>query len=381
MNTPFAILPLEKALRCKPGDTLDKAFSQMESSHNVVLVYDGGEFCGILSPAYCLFQKTFSYSTKAKSCLIQPPRITRATPLPKIAEFMNATGIYELPVFDENKNPVGLVLAQELVRALLRDKELLGKATEYIVPASPIVAPFDTASVKDLYHSVFREKKGSRVVLLGPSGSVEAIVTRRDIQKFLTKPTTRQRFKSGGGKGPARNFAFGVEKEGRLDILARECATRDVLMGSAGQDKKALLARMEKMGKNSILLVKGNRYPVGIISMRTVLSAVARALSEEETYVVLANSAHLSDAGIASIRKTAERFAKKIAKKSSLTRVELVIKEAKTREQRPAEYEIRGEAFFSSGRTLAGKASSRNLMPALRQVFDKLEEQERRKPS
>lgn len=364
-----------RILRCEPDATLDAAFAKTKSSHDAVFVFDDDKvFLGMVSPSHSLFRKRYAYTTKVRSCLVSPPRITMDTPLPQIAEFMVATGIYVLPVFDGGAI-TGLVTARKILRAMLEDSAFFSEVVRNLKPERPVTAPH-TVFLQKIY-DVLRQKKVSRVVLVGKTGRVYGIVSRQDIQFVLTKPTTRQRIKT-GGRGAARNYVFGVEKDSRLNRPAAPLAIRNVLAAEASSGKEQVVKTLVDSGKNSVVLVDKENRPAGIISTRMVLQAIASLKPDARVPVTVNNSAGLSRADVDRIALLAAACAEKLSKRSSVQRAEMSVREARTPSGKPAEFEVALHILFFSGKTLLAAVKNRDLEQAVREAAKRVEKQERR---
>lgn len=373
------LLPLDKARTASPRDTLDAAFSRTESSHDAVFVFDKGDvFLGLVSPSYCLFRNRFTYKTKVKSCLVGPPHITSVTPLPRIAEFMLSTGIYQLPVFRADGSIAGVIGAHALLEMLASDASLLRQAAKQLKPRTPLRAPLHS-SVQDLY-KILRGKGVSRIVLVDKDSNVlRGILSRHDIQRLLVKPTQRQKLSTGGTRGGrARDYALEGEKETRLQARAEDFVVKDVLTATMRTDLRTLLRRMLEAKKNSIVLVDAKRRPAGIVTMHLVLRALSSLKPEQKIPVHVVNHAGLPAGDIAIVRQEAEKFATKLARRSSPERVELVLDEARNPAGRPVQFEVKCDVPMYAGGSLFAKARNRKLLPAVREAFKGVASQERR---
>lgn len=108
-----------------PEATLSAIISKMKSLdlHEIPVVDDQKKFMGIVSYASLIKRKNLPLSTKAKSILATPPKITTSTPLTELAELIVSTGYRQMPVL-KGKKVVGVVSREDIVRVIPKVKEL-----------------------------------------------------------------------------------------------------------------------------------------------------------------------------------------------------------------------------------------------------------------
>ncbi|OHA62692.1 MAG: hypothetical protein A2748_02145 [Candidatus Wildermuthbacteria bacterium RIFCSPHIGHO2_01_FULL_45_20] len=371
-----AILSADRVFKCSPNDLLDTAFSKTKSSHDAVFVFDpAGDFMGVVSPSYSLFQKRYPFNTKVKSCLIGPPHITMATPLAHIADFMAHSRIYTLPIFSSNGKVSGIITARKLLKATLQYPELFAQLAKNLRPDAVPLAPI-SSTAKSVYQ-IIRAKKYSRVVVVDENGKLAGLVTRHDLQLPLIKPTTHQRFRT-GGKGNTRDYTFGIEKESRLDSPITQFIQHNVFALGDQTPKQDIARQLIASDTNSVVLLNSESKPTGIISMRHLLQALANAQPVAESPILFTNSAKLAESEMAPLQEAAERLEQKMAKRSPLQRMEITIRESRTQHHTPIEFEIALHVLFYSGKTLFADAKDKDLYQAMHEAIKKVEAQARK---
>lgn len=373
-----ALLPIEKVSRCFVDDTIDAAFSSLKSSHDVSFVFDkSGMLAGFVYPALVLEQaKRYLPGTKVKSILAHPPHITLATSLSRAAEFMASTGAYTLPVQDEPANEVRYAVdARSMLSAVAKDPEILSQISEFVEITPVPTAPMG-ASAKDVY-SLMKKEQRSRVVLVDGGGKVGAIITRRDLEPLLLKPSKEQSVVSRGAG--TKGNTFGTETRSRLDALAMSFANKNVVALSLKTPKEKIVKELLSGKKNSIVFLDENSHPAGIVSLRLLLRALSKTKASEELPVVVRNDAKISAGDVGHMRDLVTKCAQKLAKRSPIQRVEVRIKESKNKIARPNMFEILVEIFFFSGGKLIAETRNHDLKPAVQEAMKILEKQEQRK--
>ncbi len=372
-----ALLPPENILQANPEDTLDAALSKTASTHDAVFVFDKeGKFLGLISPSYALFRKRYPYTTKIKTCLIHPPHIGLHTPLFQVAEFMVMTGMYTLPAFAQDGSLAGIITARRMLKFLSRDSEFLSRVLPYIKPEKPVIASIHE-SIKNVY-KLLREKQISRVVLVDENRRLQGIVSRRDIQLRFTKPTTWQRTRI-GKKGHMRDYAFGKEKESRLEGPVASVAQKTVLAVPSTTQTGKVVKELLRSERNSIVLLDQHNRPTGIISIRIILQALAALKPGAEIPISVTNDTKLFSTDIEALKDHLyNELGSKLTKRSPIQRIELHIKEVKNSSARPIVFEITLLTILFSGKTLVATVQDRDYKNAVHEAIRRIRKQERR---
>lgn len=373
------LLRASRVLSAKPEDTLDKAFSKTESSHEGVFVFDREEhFLGIVCPAFSLFKSRASYQAHVSSALFRPPSIVPATRACDLARLMLSTRCYTLPVHGNRETIRGAVTARALIRAVLRDESVRGDLVGSIEPEPTAVLPRDATAQRA--YALLRGKGTTRVLLVSARGRLEGIISRRDIQAYLTKPTTLQRLKT-GGKGPARNFISGREPKSRLNFPALSIASRNVLALGNATPMGDILSVLARSRRSSVVLLDAESRPSGIISLRTALKGIADLERRSIPPVSLYDGARLPEGDAEHIRKHLERFAEKLRNRMPLTRIDAFLKAPRNAAGRPLSFLITLEAVPRAGNPTIAKAEHRDLLRCLAEAERKIERQVSDAPS
>lgn len=369
--------PTAKAKRVHPNASLDSAFAGMESSHEVALVFtkESGSLLGITSPSHAIFRHRKAGTTKVRSCVIQPPRITRDTPVSDIAHMMLATGMYELPVLSETGMLEGIVEAEGLIEAITKHKDLLKQASQALETEEAVLLSSE-ATAKEAYN-LMRDKKASRILLTDKSSNVEGVLTRRDLQSHILKPSSRQRFRSGPSRsGKARNFVFGTEKESNLSFLALAVATTNVRTAPAKSLAYELFLALAKGKEPSLVLVDAKGRPTGIVSVRSALRAIISLKQTSSIPVIIRNQARLFQRDVDHVKDLLDSFAEKYAKRKNMVRLEAGIDKQKNTAGRPTAFLVTLQALcLPGGESTNAKNTDRDLLVAVRGALKKMEAQ------
>jgi len=375
-STNSHITIFKNIAKCSPETNLGSALSMLKSSHEPVFVFaQNNKFLGLVSPYFTLFKKRYPYTTKVKSLIITPPYIKSSTPFYEIADFMLSTRIYILPLFNEKEEIKGKITARNIIKAAINQQELIKEIAESIKIENAITAKTN-AKAKDIY-SLLRQKGTSRILLVNNKGRLAGIITRRDIEEAFTKPTTKQRFST--RKGKPINYSFDKEITTRFDIPISKFYIRNVLTAKKELGIEKSLQSMLKAEKNSIVIVDKNHYPYGIISIRTILKALAKLKPKREIPIIFRKPTKEStDYEIEKIYNLLKKFSQKMDKISPVRQIKINFKKSK----RPAGgiilFDITLQIEFFSGKNFIAKVKERKVEMGVREAIKRIEKQERR---
>lgn len=363
--------------KCGPETTLGSALSMLKSSHEPVFVFaKNNKFLGLVSPYYALFKKRYPYTTKVKSLMLTPPYIKSSTPFYEIANFMVSTRIYILPLFNKKREIKGKITAKNIIKAAINQQEFIKEIAENIKIEKVTTAKID-AKAKDIF-SLLRQKGTSRIVLVDDKGKLAGIVARRDIEEAFTKPTTKQRFSTREGK--PINYSFDKEIITRFDSSISKFYIRNVLTAKKELGIEKSLQKMLKAEKNSIVIIDKNNYPCSIISIRTILKALAETKPKREIPIIFRKPIKKStDYEIEKIYSLLEKFGRKMDKISPVQQIRINFKKSK----RPAGgiilFDITLQIEFFSGKNFVAEVRERKIEMGIREAIKRIEKQERRK--
>ncbi|MDH7509181.1 MAG: CBS domain-containing protein [Methanomassiliicoccales archaeon] len=126
-----------------PETTISNIVSKMRALdlHEIPVVEDNGKFVGIVSYASLIKRKNLPTTTKAKSLVEIPPKITSSTVLTDLAEKIVSTSYRQMPVI-RGKKISGIVSREDIVRVVPKVKELAS------MPVSEIMTT-DVRSVRE----------------------------------------------------------------------------------------------------------------------------------------------------------------------------------------------------------------------------------------
>jgi CBS domain-containing protein len=344
-------------LTCTPEQYLSDALAFTRQSHDAVLVYEKkGTFLGLISPYHAIFEHRFPYEAKVKRCLFVPPKITEHAPLYQVAQYMLDTRIYTLPVVNDAHEVVGVITAHDILKGAAQDHIFFENITDRIEMERPLVAP-ETITVRAAYRRL-KKNKTTRLVLVSDHGRLSGIVTRSDIQCAVHRTAPNEGFAMRVGN--QRNWLL-VENEIRERKLpAKDFATPLVVTAKLGESMHEVTKHMIDKEVSSVVFIDEQDKPVGIISVRSFLKALASMRHEIAIPVIVHHQPRgvSDDYTVRKVRSTLERFGAKLHRRLPLHYIEVYMLPTYNAVGRVKEYTFVLAVHFWSGLSYRAQAES-----------------------
>lgn len=375
MKIKSLIEPLKKVSQATEEEHLGTILDLVESSHEPVFIFDRqGKFLGLCSPTLALFQRRMPYATKASSVKVFPPYIYQDTKLSEVVNDMLSTRFYALPVFDKNKNIVGILRASKIFTKVSQNSNLLKSIAKKLKVKEPVIIEHNK-KVKDA-HELLKKKKVSRLLVVDKDNKLLGVVTRNDLKKAFTTPSPRQRFsKSSGDSGISM---FDEEEAKRNDLPLLNFVRNGVVKTDSKTAPAEIIKMLVKSGKNSIIIVDDDNHPQGLISNRDLLLAISNTDDEVDIPIIMDKPKDTSGFLIDQIENKIIEMGQKLNKIRPLQRFEVKFKEIKNGIGKPNIYDITIAGKFYSGEKLIAKTESHEILIGVREALDKMYKMVRR---
>ncbi|MCR4329236.1 MAG: CBS domain-containing protein [Candidatus Roizmanbacteria bacterium] len=370
------ISSVDTVTKCNANDTLGSALPLVKSSHSPLFVFDTeNEFLGIISPYQALYTHKQPYTTKVSSIASKPPYMTKETQLYEVASFMLENRVYVLPLFDESKQIVGVIHAKDVFQNLIKDEDLLTLISSTIKVHEPVTAS-NNSSVGDIFQ-IMRDKNVSRVVLIDDNGLLSGIVSRKDLHRTFMKPTEKLRF--GKNSNPKTDRAFDKEKEYRKDDPVKKYATENVYTLPYKTVQKKMLKQLVTSEHNSVIFIDKYKKPVGVLSMRDILTGLASLRPMKTINLLMTNpTSNVSEEDIKKAKEQLIRFSQKMYSRIAIDKIEVTFEEPKTPSGGSILFITTLVISPFAGVKIVSKTKSRSFLDSIRSAIDQIEKQERR---
>jgi len=370
------ISSIDDVTTSEADDTLGSVMPLLQSSHSPLFVFTKeNEFLGLISPYVALYTHRYPYTTKVSSIATQPPYITKETQLYDVATFMLETRVYSLPLFDNNKQIVGVIDSKDIFQNLIKDKDLLTFLSSTIKAHTPITAN-DNSSVENIFQ-IMRDKNVSRVVLIDDNGVLSGIVSRKDLHNAFMKPTAKQRF--GKNDTAQTDRAFDAEKESRGDDPIEKYATSNVHTLRSDTNQEEIIKQLIESEHNSIVLIEKYQKPVGFLSMRDILAGLELLEPKETINIIMTKPTHnVSKDDVKEAEEILSLFGKKMNKRIAIEKIEVTFEEPKTPDENSIIFNTTLIVSPVAGLKIVSKTKNSSFIDGIHAAIAQIEKQERR---
>ncbi|MBU2577276.1 CBS domain-containing protein [Patescibacteria group bacterium] len=370
------ISSLDKVPTASPNDNLGSALNLVESSHKPVYVFDKNSLVGLVSSYGALYAKRYAFTTELHKLMVVPPRLTNDSSLFEVIDQMLSTRLYELPIFSDSGEVIGIIKSRDILEKFKEDKELINNLSERIRIKKPATENIN-ATIKDIYHRL-RKKEATRIVLVDDKGKLVGIVARSDIKEAFIRPTQRIRFSKKIGRN--RSYSFDEEEFKREDEEVRKFYQKNVFTAPYNLKKEEIVKKLIESGENSIVLVNRDVRPVGIVSIRDILKTIYLLKPEKESKIIIKKpSSKIPEKTFLKAYELLERFEKKIDKREPVNKVEIKFNESKSIARSTIIFNTTLVFDFFNGDRLVAESKQYQFLVSVKEVINEIEKQLRRK--
>jgi predicted transcriptional regulator len=371
-NISSLITSVEDIPKAAFNDQLGSVLDSIESSYQVIFVYNH-HFSGLVSTYHALYKKHHPHTTKIGECIIHPPYITPQSSLASVCEQMAGERIYQLPVFDDDKNVIGAIDSKKILEHICSDTDLLEKTASHLT-MDKVHSCTIHHTVKDIYLQL-RSKDISRVVIVDEFGKLCGIVSRSDIKHAFIHPSNKQRFSKKNGID--RSQSFDEEESHRIDDQIRNYVTDRVEIAKHVEKNENLIMQLKKSGKNSIVIVDDASRPLGIVTIRCVLEAISKSHSTKHVTVNMERpSKNVTPDQVNQSIALLEKWIQKFDKRQSIRQIEIHFKEPKYTNHQTAEFNTIVHVTTHKGDLYIARAKDKDFLYSFRKAIRQLEKQQ-----
>jgi predicted transcriptional regulator len=114
----------------------------------------------------------------------------------------------------------------------------------------------------------------ARIILTDDLAHLSGIISRGDLQNMLFTPNSRQRYESHKGNAQAHTMSV-ADKPDEEDKAIKLFMHHNVFHVPAQWSKTKILEELIEAPFNSVVLTDSQEHPVGIVSNRDILEAIA----------------------------------------------------------------------------------------------------------
>jgi len=367
--------PLTLNQKCKSNEQVGSVLDRIDGVHGALLAFNtDGDFVGVLSSYKTIYKHHTPPTKKVIHAVIQPMLITKETALSAIATYMVAEKVYLLPLF-ENGEIIGTINAEDIVKRMLHDENLLQVVTDDLRIDHPLMVEI-TAKVKDAY-SLLRSNGVSEVAVVDKLGKLRGAVTRADIKHAFIHPTDKQRFHHDNYRPD--DLSYDAEKKKRDEDPIRNYLSAFVPEIAETATKKEIIKALLENEQHYVFLIKGEK-PTGIVSYRNVLEAMSRVSGEDEINIIVEKpSRNVSPSEFEKSIQDITHFMQKLNKRTLLERVEVRLDEPKFPTKKTVEYIVTLQVDPYSGGQFIAHAKAKTYNQSIHLALKQIDKQYERK--
>jgi predicted transcriptional regulator len=359
---------------CSKTTKLSSAIAKVQSGHDPIFIYDNKKFIGIIAVHALPNLSKFDMNSDVFSNIMIPFNIKKETSIFEVITFMYGSQIYTLPVFDKNKNIIGIVKAEEILKKSLDDDQIFNPLIENIRIAK--ITTLDYQSTVNQVLKKMNKHKTSRIVLVNDKGRIKGIITRYDLREAYLKPSPRQRFMK--KTASSYHMLFVEDETRRHEYPARNFASERVVSASNKKKMRDIVIDLIKSKKSSTVIVD-EKKPVGILSTRDLLVALSKTKPETEIPIKINKpSLNVTNYEIAYILDIIKQTGFKIHRRTPIKQIEITFEEPKTSHHDTIVFNSTIILKFIKGKSLIAKSKQINFIQSVRELIKKISKQHRR---
>ncbi len=263
-HTVADILKTENKIRFQASQTLSQVLSKLTSSQDAAFVFDKDKFIGVISPYYIFQERSLKPSSRLKTCVRMPPKLSPSTSLTNTAQHMIQSKIYYLPVFERDEF-IGVASVKRLFK-YIADHHLLNGTSRILFSNRPLVTGKETMVISQAIALMNREKI-SKLPVVNQENHLVGIITQHDLKKIIEPINSLGKYDRVG------------EKQQYNDVPIKDYMKNYVITVNRIPTFYQAVNLMDKHNIGSLVIVDNNNTPMSIITKKDLLQTIASSLS------------------------------------------------------------------------------------------------------
>lgn len=347
------LIKTEGIITVSPEETVSKAVSKLQSSHDAAFVFDDkGTYRGIVNPYYTLIKK-ISHKGEAlvKHNLHHPPKVSPEDSIERAVGLMMDVRLHYLPVIDKKGTFLGIISARRILKELKDDPVFEMGALEALQSHSkPLVSVYETDEVSKIIH-LFEEQDVSKLVVIDVDMKLRGIMSYYDLVPHMVAPVeNEQQYPSQiDNKDPfahlkVKNVAQTLVHTRKPESTLAECLD-DIVKREIG----------------SVVIVNREGFPSGIITTRDLLRRLKR---EEEQFFITLTTNELSESSMQIIQDYGVHLDRWVKKIKDLVNAHMVVREDKN----GSLFKVSLHLNFVRGNPTVYQGEGKNLLEVLQKI-------------
>lgn len=262
----------------EPQDTVASALSKMKRFDVLELpVVRKNDLLGLLSYQKLIKRRSIPLSAIVEHIMSMPPHIDTQDNIPKVAETLLSSGYRGVPV-TKGKTLMGFISRYDVISCLRDVENIAGMPVERLMTADPLVIREDENVSKAM--QIMADLDEMNLPVVDKNGEISGTISNKDLTDYLKGMKSEKGAHRSGREKQAMKIAVKSLMSPTIDVVSQSSKTADVI------------DLMTKRKSTSVVVVRNNK-PVGIITQRDIIEALA---SSNETTGVYIQISGLEDA-------------------------------------------------------------------------------------
>jgi CBS domain-containing protein len=259
----------KKLVVIDPEDTISNALGKMKKYDATELaVMKGENIVGVLSYSKLIKRRNLPLSTRVEHIMSIPPKIKATDKMTKIAEIFISTDYGSVPVIKGNRLE-GFVTRRDVVSQVQNIESLSKMYAEEVMTDNPICVKEDDNVSKAMH--LMRGLEEMTIPVVNKKGELKGLVSAKNLSEYLKRPRK--------GKSPRER---GERKD--LNIVVRSLMVSNVSTVTRSSQVKDIIDIMMNKNQANVIVLE-EEIPVGIVTERDIIEALAGLGERKEVYV------------------------------------------------------------------------------------------------
>jgi len=260
----------KRPVTVEPQETVASALSKMKRFDVLELpVVRKNDLLGLLSYQKLIKRRSIPLTAIVEHIMSMPPRIDTQDSIPKVAETLISTGYRGVPV-TKGKTLMGFISRYDVISCLREVANIAEMSVQNIMTHDPLVITEDENVSKAM--QIMADLDEISLPVVDKNGEISGTISNKDLTEYL----------KGMKSGKAAHRSGREKHEMKISVKSIMSPTIDVV----GQSSKTseVIDLMIKRKSTSVVVVRNNK-PIGIITQRDIIEALASSNERTGVYI------------------------------------------------------------------------------------------------
>jgi CBS domain-containing protein len=260
----------KRPVTVEPQETVASALSKMKRFDVLELpVVRKNDLLGLLSYQKLIKRRSIPMSAIVEHIMSMPPHIDTQDTISKVAETLISTGYRGVPV-TKGKTMMGFISRYDVISCLRDVEAISGMHVESLMTADPLVIREDENMSKAM--QIMADLDEMSLPVVDKKGDISGTISNKDLAEYLK-----------GMKSEKAAHRSGREKQ-RMKIAVKSLMSPSIDVVGQSSKISEVIDLMTKRKSTSVVVVRNNK-PIGIITQRDIIEALASSNERKGVYI------------------------------------------------------------------------------------------------